>query len=152
MSTKAETLAALDDTYAAFQQLVSSIDEPRATRRGAVGDWSVVNVLQHIDGWLQEMTGSLQRLARGERATPEGTEYDDDAWNAKFVEVRGDQSRADALTAFESAHARFRAAVEALPQDRFGSGRTTNRIIDEICLSHYPDHQREIEAYLRRAG
>ena len=149
MATKPETLAALDDRYNALHALVGGIDEPHGTWQGVVGSWSVVNVLQHIDGWLVEMGEGLQRLARGERAMREGADYSNaDAWNAKFVEVRGDQSMAQALAAFERSHAAFRAAAAAIPDERYGDGRTANRIIEMAALDHYAEHRGQIEAYL----
>ncbi len=149
MTGKEDTLSALDSAYDDIHSVVSGIDEPHGAWEGAVGTWSVVNVLQHVDGWLHEMTEALQRMARGERPLLEGTDYNNvDAWNAKFVEVRGKQSFAEALAAFENGHAAFRKAAEAIPEERFGEGKTINRLIFGVCLEHYPEHAAQIRAYL----
>ena len=148
-ATRTASLAALDAAYGRLHALVATIDEPHGAWNGAVGAWSVVNLLQHIDGWLQEMTGALQRLARGERPTPQGVDYANvNAWNARFVEARGEQSMAQALAAWEQRHAAFRAAAAAVPDDRWGEGKTVNRLVFGTAIEHYDHHRADLNAYL----
>ncbi len=149
MTNKADTLTAIDAAYDKLHGLVAGIDETHGTWAGAVGTWSVVNLLQHIESWVEVMTDSLERIARGERPTPEGVDYSNaDAWNAKFVEIRGEQTMAQALALFEQHHAAFRTAVDGVPDDRFGENKSVNRIVFAACLEHYDEHHDQIAAYL----
>ena len=108
MPTKAEEITAMDAAFKRLIDIVRPIDDAHGTWKEAHGTWSVVNLLQHMDGWLREMTPALQRLARGERPTPEGIDYSNfDAWNAKFVEVRGEQTMAEAIAAIRRELRRF---------------------------------------------
>jgi len=149
MPGKDETLRQLDEGYAAFSAVVDRIDEAHGTWEGAVGTWSVVHVLQHMTGWLDEMTAALERMARGERPTPAGVDYGDvDGWNSRFVAARGAQSLSAARSGFDQAHTTFRAAAAALPADRFGEGKTADRLVDGTALHHYAEHAAQLEDFL----
>ena len=149
MSTKTDVLNEVDAALARFSKALDGVDEIHGTWDGALGTWSIVHVLQHLAGWLDEMTPALERMARGERPTPEGVDYSAfDDWNAGFIEARGSQSLADARAAFESAHASFRGAIEGVADERFGEGKTANRLIDGVAIEHFEEHAEQIEAFL----
>lgn len=143
------TLTAVDAAYESLRSRVRGLSEAEGTRPGVVGGWSVAQTLAHMEGWLGEGGAGLQRMARGERATPEGADYSDaDAWNAKFVEAHTRPTLGEAVTAFEERFAAFRGALAALPGERFGAGRTANTIALN-AWEHFGEHQSEIEKALR---
>jgi hypothetical protein len=149
MHTKQDILKQLDNGLAALDTVLDGVDEVHGTWEGAVGTWSIVNVLQHIDGWLQEMTPGLQRLAAGERPTPEGVDYSDfDKWNAGFVADHGEQTLAQARAALLASHAQFRAAADSVADARYGDGKTVNRLVDGTAVEHYEEHAAHIQAFL----
>lgn len=146
---KPVALDRLDQAYARLLRIVRPIDDTHGTWPGAFGVWSVVNVLQHVDGWLREMAPALEQMARGERpALPQVDAGNVDAWNAKFVERRGAQSMAQAIAALESGHATFRRALDAVPPERFATSKTVNFIAADSGYRHYTTHADEIEAWL----
>ena len=153
MSTKAivtkADLLTVNTAHSRLSQALEGVDEVHGTWEGALGSWSIVNVLQHLAGWLEEMTPTLERMARGERPTLEGGDYSAvDDWNAGFVAARGSQSLADARVAFESVLATFRAAIDGLADDRFGEGKTANRLVDGVAIEHFEEHAGQIETFL----
>ena len=149
MSTKADVLNEVDAALARFSKSLESVDEVHGTWDGALGTWSIVHLLQHLTGWLDEMTPALERMARGERPTPEGVDYSAfDDWNAGFIEARGSQSLAEARAGFDSAHAAFRSAIEGIADERFGEGKTVNRLVDGVAIEHFEEHAEQIEAFL----
>lgn len=149
MTSKADLLQQVDGAGGRLDAVLDRIDEVHGTWEGAVGTWSVVNLLQHMDGWLQEMVPPLERLARGERPTAEGVDYSNvDEWNRGFVESRGEKSLADARAAISASQAQFRAAIEAVADDRFGEGKTVNRLVDGTAIEHYAEHTAQLEAFL----
>ncbi len=149
MPTKTEELTATEAAFKRLIDIVRPLDDAHGTWKEAHGTWSVVNLLQHMDGWLREMTPALQRLARGERPTPEGVDYSDiDAWNAEFVEVRGEQTVAAAITAIEEGYTAFRASAESVDADRFGDNKTANRLVNASGAHHFDEHADDIKKYL----
>ena len=152
MHAKSDILDQVDTVHARLEEALTGVDEAHGTWDGALGAWSIVNVLQHLTGWLEEMAPGLERMARGERPTPEGVDYSSfDDWNAGFLQARGSQSLTDARTAFDAAHIAFRAAITGLDDDRFGEGKTANRLVDGIIVEHYAEHAEQIEAFLSGA-
>ena len=148
--SRERVLAEADAAFVRLQALIRGLDEAQATRPGVVGGWSVVQTLGHIVGWLGEARGALERLARGERPGAEGADYSNiDAWNAKFVEVHSEATATDALAAFEAAQTAWRAALAAVPAQRFGAGRSVNTIARNACIAHYAEHAEAIEGALR---
>ncbi len=148
MPTKAEELAHLD---AAYRKLTAALDTltPAQHDETWLGTWSVKELLAHISGWHEEMTAGLQRMARGERPTPEGVDYSDfDRWNATFAE-RAAGSFAGERARLDRSFAAFRAAAEAVPGERFGEGKTVNTLLAGTGAHHYEEHLAELQSWLK---
>lgn len=149
MTDRETVLQEIDAAEAQLRERLERIDEAHGSWEGAVGDWSVAQLLQHIHGWLTEMNAAVERMQAGQRPTPEGMSYDDfNEWNAGFVRERGSQSYAAARAALEAEHARFRANVAALDAARFGEGKTINQLVEGTVTHHYPEHCADLDVYL----
>ncbi len=133
----------------ALDARLDRIDEAHGSWRGAVGEWSVAELLQHMDGWLAEMTAAVERMIAGQRPTQAGVDYSDpDVWNPKFVSQRGEQSYIQTRADFDRSHETFTAAVGKLSADRFGEGKTINRIVEGVVTHHYPEHCEDLDRFL----
>ena len=149
MTDKASTLSAIDEAKATLDKRLDRIDEAHGSWEGAVGEWSVAQLLQHMHGWLTEMTAAVERMGQGQRPTPEGVDYSNpDDWNPGFVADRGDQTYAEARSALVQAHGGFRAAVAQIDEARFGDGKTINRMVEGVVTHHYVEHSEDLDAYL----
>ncbi len=147
MATKTDVLRRLDAGYTEFRTELNRLSDEQRNERW-LGSWGMRELLAHMSGWHEEMAAGLERLARGERPTPEGVDYSDaDAWNATFAQQAA-ATPADALARFEETHRKFRAAIEAVADDRFGEGKTVNRIADMAGVDHYKEHLDELRAWL----
>lgn len=145
-----ELLAELDEAIAGLQ--ATCRDLPEARKRVVMqGTWSVKDILVHIAGWHREMAGALTRIARGERAVPEGVDYSSfDAWNARFVEAARAAPVSEVDKELADSFAAFRQAVGALPENRLIAGRTADRIVHEAGMDHYRHHAAQIRAWRQR--
>ncbi len=149
MTDQATTLQAMTDAKSTIDATLGRIDEAHGSWEGAVGKWSVAQLLQHLSGWLVEMTAGVERMNAGERPTPEGVDYSDpDVWNSQFVEERGEQSYEAARAAFDEAHRVFVEAVVATDAGRFGEGKTINRMVEGVVTHHYAEHVEDLEGFL----
>lgn len=157
MSDKASALAELDKEYQALRQLVDNLDDELACRVW-YGAWSVKDVIAHILGWEKEMTGALERLARGERPAPEGVDYSNpDSWNATFAHEMQAISPRTVLAAWRQAHMNYVKAAQAVPDDRYGAGddgrpKTANRLLEASGTGHYKEHAAAIREWRQREG
>ena len=149
MTDQQTVLREIDAAAAQLRERLERIDEAHGSWEGAVGEWSVAQLLQHMHGWLTEMNAAVERMQAGQRPTPDGVSYDDfNAWNERFVRERGAQTYAETRAALEAEHARFRANVAALDAGRFGEGKTINQLVEGTVTHHYPEHYGDLDAYL----
>ena len=140
------------DGYSELLASVQGLDEP-AMNKVFYGDWSVKDLLAHISGWHHEMTRSMERMARGEKPTPEGVSYaDGDAWNAKFAAAMKPQNAPTVVADLQQFFANYVRAAEAIPADRYGEGKTINRLLETSGSGHYAEHLPSIKAYRATLG
>lgn len=146
---KQELLIDLDASYGRFRSLVEPLDEEAFTERW-FGRWGVRQIVAHLAGWHRELGGGLERMGRGEKATPEGVDWDDvDGWNERFAASIGRKSKGQLLQELETAVARFKAVAAALPEERFEAGKTAARMVDRAGISHFETHAGRIEEWLK---
>ena len=141
---------ALQTVQTEFGRLLAAVDglDERGMSRVFYGSWGVKDILAHIAGWQHAMTGAMERMARGERPTPEGVDYSDaDAWNAKFAAAMAPQNATTIVADLKQSFANYMRAAKALPDDRFGEGKTINRILETSGYGHYREHLPAIEEY-----
>jgi len=149
MTDRAATLGAMQEAKTLFESRLDRIDEAHGSWEGAIGEWSVAQLLQHMHGWLTEMTTAVERMNAGQRPTPEGVDYSDpEEWNPRFVAERGEQTYEQARAAFGDAHEAFVSAVGQVDAARFGEGKTINRMVEGVVTHHYAEHAEDIDAFL----
>lgn len=149
MPDRTATLNEMSTLKADLDQRLSRIDEAHGTWEGAIGEWSVVHLLQHLSGWLSEMNAAVERMIAGQRPTPDGVDYSDPQdWNPKFVADRGEQTYEQALADFESAHESFLEVVGRVDAERFGDGKTINRMVEGVVTHHYAEHIDDLDGFL----
>lgn len=135
--------AVVAELQAGFDKLlgtVQSLDE-RAMNETILGTWSAKDIVAHIAGWQHTMTGAMERMARGEKPTPEGVDYSDsDGWNARFAAAMAPQSATTVVADLKQSFANYLRAAKALLDDRFGEGKTVNRLLEGSGYGHYAEH------------
>ncbi|MDP9236403.1 MAG: ClbS/DfsB family four-helix bundle protein [Chloroflexota bacterium] len=135
--------AVIAEVEGGFDKLLATVQglDGRAMIEVFSGAWSPKDVLAHIAGWQHTMTGALERMARGERPTPEGVDYSDaDAWNAKFAAAMAPQSPPTVIADLKQSFANYIRAAKALSEDRFGEGKTASRLLESSGYGHYAEH------------
>ena len=121
--------------------------------RAFYGSWSVKDILAHVAGWHHTMAGAMERMARGERPTPEGVDYSDaDSWNARFAAAMAPQNSSTVIADLRQSFATYLRAAQAIPDDRWGEGKTINRIVETSGYGHYEEHLPAIKEYRARAA
>lgn len=155
MSDKSDAIAELQAAHDRFRSGIAGLPDSKFDETW-LGTWNLSQLLAHMSGWYGEMTGAFGRVARGERPTPEGVDYNDtDTWNAKFA-LNAKPGRA-ALAEWDAAYDRYVAAARALDDSQFGVDpekgrpRIGNRLLQGAGLGHFEEHQGELDAWLARA-
>ena len=151
MSAKTENIAELESAYNAFRAKLAALPEV-AWHEQWLGVWTCSQLLAHMAGWAKEMTGAMNRVAAGQRPTPEGVNYSDaDAWNAKFTATASPGPRA--LEEFDLSFKEYLAAASALAEDQFGTSpegklKIGSRLLDGAGLHHIAEHGAELDAWI----
>jgi hypothetical protein len=144
---KTQTLQQVHDEFNKLISTVEGMDEGAMSTR-FYGEWSAKDILAHIAGWQREMTAALERMARGERPTAEGVDYSNaDAWNARFAAAMRGQDATTVVAGLRQSFANYVRAAEAIPDDRYGDGKTVNKLLETSGFGHYREHGVELAEF-----
>jgi hypothetical protein len=142
---KQSVVQELRDAYKEYMGAVEGLNEEQLTKP-FLGDWSVREITGHIIGWQEQMTTGFERMARGERPTPEGANWQEtQAWNDKFAAGVQERTGTELVQELDGRVEQMIAAIQALPDDRFGEGKTANRMADGSGYGHLREHTPEIQ-------
>lgn len=131
-------------TYQDYMDAVDGLNEEQRTKP-FLGTWSVREITGHIIGWQEQMTTGFERMAKGERPTPEGVDWSDvQSWNDKFAAGLGDRTAGELIEELDSRVENMITALQSLPDDRFGEGKTVNRMAQAAGFGHFEEHAPEI--------
>jgi hypothetical protein len=149
MPSREALIADLERTNTALLQTLADVPDDKLAETFS-GTWSAREILAHFAGWYDMMGQALERMARGERPSPEGVNLaDTETMNARYVEEAGGKSVAQVRKDLEVGLARLEAAVRSLPEDRFAEGKTAARIL-QTMIGHPEEHLPEIRAWKDR--
>lgn len=137
--------------YSEFRAAVDGLTDEQMTKP-FLDEWTVREVVGHIAGWHDQMTLGLQRMAQGQRPTPEGVDWSDtQGFNMRFAQDVSGRRPSDLLQDLDGKAQQFIGALQALPEDRFGEGKTVNRMAAGAGYEHFREHSGEIQG-ARAAG
>jgi hypothetical protein len=141
----------LREAFQEFRDATADLGEAQLTKP-VFDQWSVREIAAHIIGWHEQMTTGFERMARGERPTPEGVNWSDiDGWNKTFVAESGETVATALIEELDGRVENLITAIQALPDDRFGEGKTANRMAAGAGYEHLHEHAEEIKQ-AREAG
>lgn len=150
--SRRELLAELDRSFAELERAIDGLSHEQLLVKW-YGDWCVYDICSHIIGWHHEMDDALERIARGERPTPEGVDYSDsDSWNARFIETWRQSSGEAVLEELRVSKDLFVEAARQVPEEKFEEGRAAYRILTTTGTNHYREHAPRIRAWREETG
>jgi hypothetical protein len=152
MSERDSLIAELDSAYEEFVQAVEGLGARNFEQKWLDGKWGAREITAHLAGWLGQMGGGMERMSRGEK--PSGTHdwSNVDEWNATFAErVRG-KRRHEVVYELDHALRSFKKAASGVPDDRFGEGKTANKMFDAAGAPHLREHAQMIRDWRSKIG
>ena len=141
---------ARNELRASFQGL----SDEQLTRTGAVGEWSVKDVLTHIVSWEETALPDLARLARGDTAVLGAIDLyaaSFDAVNAAIMSLRRNLPLDQVLRELDISHGDFMAAVARLP-DSVLAEEAFGRLLIQITAEHDQEHAQHILEWRKTEG
>ena len=145
----------LERARAALHASVQGLTDEQMTRPGAVGEWSVKDVLSHATSWEELALPDLIRLARGDMPALaiigdlESANYDGP--NSILMALRKNLPLDQVLRELDLVHADFVAAARRLPARDLAEGQFGRGLL-EITVKHDEQHAGDILAWRDNEG
>ncbi len=153
---KAEFLDTLRRERAAWDALLAQVPADRMTQAGAVGHWSIKDLIAHVTWYENEMVDVLK--TRTFKGSP-WWELDNTERNAHiFEQVRDlplDKVLADAKTTYEQ----LVTELEKLPEESLHDPTHFSdmplewkpwEVIASNCYEHYPQHTDDVKNWIQK--
>ena len=155
---KAEILKALEDEHERFLDLIEDLPPEDLTAPGVNGDWSIKDIMAHINSWEAELIKLLFQARQGAKPTSihfRGVNVDEinEAWHqerkSRHLEQVLDDFHAIRLQTIRRVNA-F-SDQELTDPKRFSWQKNIPlwRWIAENSFAHEAEHRQQVEAWLK---
>jgi hypothetical protein len=153
---RAEILQRLDAEHNRLMATVAELSPTQMVEAGALGTWSVKDILAHLVHWTRFPTHEINTALQGRKF-----DYDarhEDEINAQSVSHYRDRSPAEVIADFERAYDQVLILVESLPASAFEPDNELEKLLDDSIAGvlnnntydHYALHEGHIRAWLQR--
>lgn len=158
--TRAELRAELEQSRASLEKLIENLSEAELLQPGAVGEWSVRDVLQHLSIWEAETIQLILGFRRGRRPPSERFTGEVDALNAKWHAATRDRPLDRVLADFHAVRKQTLRQIEDLTEDELSRpkpfpwmmGRPLAEWIAEDTYLHEQEHAEQIRRWREGLG
>ncbi len=146
----------------AREKLLAALDgltDDDMLQPGAVGYWSVKDVLAHLTAWESELVTALVKIEQGKRSRPNIVTIDDiDEWNEEQYHASASRSLQIIWDDFQGVAKHLIAAIEAVNNADLGNnrrfswmeGEPLSYLIYENAIWHEEEHADDIDAWRER--
>lgn len=141
------TLDRIERSWHGLLDALDGIPADRLAEPGAVGDWSVKDVIGHIAFWDEQAVVAAHREMAGEPAL----QVDWQAMNEREAAANRDRTAVEQRAKLDRAHAEVVALLRAVPRlDPRSIGLCG--CLQEDTYEHYDAHAADIRAWRDRVG
>lgn len=152
----------LNQVVAARKTLLAALDglpQDAMLRPGAMGMWSVKDILAHLTAWESELVTALSKLDA--RQMPAILKIDDiDDWNEQQYHTAAPRPLGDVLEDFHGVHKHLIRAIEGLDDKALGDprrfrwmeGEPLSYLILENAILHEQEHAEAILEWRDASG
>lgn len=142
-----QVLDRIDSAWSDFTNVIDGVPDELFDLTGAVGSWSVKDVIGHVATWDREALNALRQFVEDRNFRALVTWPDVDEFNARQWEAKRKSDLADLRVELENTHRELVGLLSGLPEEYFESDEVHERIrID--TYEHYADHGPEIRQWL----
>lgn len=139
-----QLLGRLERQWHDLNQSYVGLPEAAMTEGGAVGDWSVKDVLAHVTTWEEETLKALPLLMESRRPPRYGGV---DRFNAEQTARSRGLTLAQVSRQFAETHQRLIAFLQTVPESHFTVETRFRHRLRLDTYSHYPEHTASILAW-----
>ena len=153
-SDREQLLGELEKARSELRASYQGLSEEQMMRLGAVGEWSVKDVLSHVASWEEVVLPDLARLARGDTPALVSIDLESanfDSANAVIMSQRRNLPLGQVLRELDIDRADVMAAVGRLPDSALAEGQFA-RVLIQITAAHDREHAEGIFEWRRKEG
>ncbi|MCI0521901.1 MAG: ClbS/DfsB family four-helix bundle protein [Chloroflexi bacterium] len=153
---KEELLGRLEEGRESFLEAIEGLGEEVMLEVGAMGAWTLKDMLSHLTRWEAELVRMLWQAKQGERPTTLlNGPADYDEINARWQTEDRERDLEQILQDFHGVRAQTMRRVEELSESDLGDagrfpwmkGHALWEEVAEICLDHEREHEAQARAW-----
>ena len=145
---RAQLLKRVDGAWQALLASYEGLTETEMTRPGAIGDWSIKDVIAHVSWWEEEALTHLPVILAGGRPPRYSVTYGGiDAFNERMTRQKSDLSFAEVLRQRDDTHARLVEFLQTVPEEHMSGETRFRRRLRLDAYGHYRLHAQAIRAW-----
>ena len=159
--TKDEILDALEDEREKLMEAIDGLSDEALQEVGAVGEWSVKDVLVHISMWEAEMDRILWQAAQGQKPTTmHFRQISVDETNAAWQKLGAERSWEQVMDDFWAVRKQTIKRLEAFSDEDLNnlqrypwqSGKPLWEWVENDSYGHENEHRLQIEEWRKKRG
>ena len=145
-------LRRLDTAWAEFNESYGGLPDARLLEPGVVGDWSVKDVLAHVNTWEEEALEHLPVILRGGTPPRYVTYGGIDAFNARMTGRKRELPLSDVRRRLDETHRRLVELIRSAPAEQLAGETRFRRRLRLDTYGHYPLHADAIRKWRSRGS
>ncbi len=145
--TKAEFLEQANEEWRKLMSTAEQLSDEEKLLPGAVGHWSVKEMLGHVATWDTELVKVVDRFRRSGEETDYGDDAEVDRLNQAEVEKQRDLSFEQLGGLLHESHDQLMQFLQGLPEEAFDSDTYTGDWIATDSGGHYHEHREDVERW-----
>jgi hypothetical protein len=143
-----QVLEKIDTAWREFIDSFTGLTESQIVQAGVTGEWSVKDIIAHVNTWEEEALKYLPEILKGERLPRYSAMYGGiDAFNALMTAQKHNLTLSESMAKLYETHENLITFLEAIPDEEFRSGSRVQKRIQWDTYSHYPMHSQAIHAW-----
>jgi hypothetical protein len=139
-----QLLKRLEKGWTALNESYSGLTDEQMTAPGAMGTWSVKDILAHVTIWEGEALTYLPLIMHGGKPPRYSVQGGIDAFNARMIEQKRGLTLALVRSALDETHRRLIDYLQIVPEAQFSQETPFRHRLRLDTYSHYHLHARAI--------
>jgi hypothetical protein len=140
-------LKRLDAEWTVFKASYAGLSDAQMVKPDVMGDWSVKDILAHVNTWEEEALKYLPLIIAGGTPPRYATYGGIDAFNARMTEQKRSLSLSDVRERLDETHRRIIDFIRSAPNDQFTGETRARRRLRLDTYGHYPKHAEAIRQW-----
>lgn len=156
---RSEILEQLDENRERLLVAIEPLPDEALLEPGAMGDWSVADILAHITAWESELVTGLLRINQGKKPTKMIAAFEDvDGYNARRFEENKGRDIERIFDDLQGVRVQLEQWLEEFSEKdlsdpnryKWSKGITLAHIVEENSYGHDAEHLPQIEQFAQK--